>query len=169
MSETVYVLLGSNLGDRARYLRAARENMAKVEGLEITAVSAIYASQAQNMDGDTPPFLNQVIKADYRFSPGELLRALERIERDLDRTDKGKGLPRTIDLDILLFGDRALKTEGLNIPHPELLNRPFVLVPLLEIDPEATLPPDQVRIADWLRPEDRDKVFLFEDHVARQV
>ena len=91
------------------------------------------------------------------------------IEGDLDRTDKGKGKPRTIDIDILLFGDRTLKTEGLTIPHPELLNRPFALVPLLEIDPEATLPPDRLLIADYLRAEDRDKVWLFEDHVARQV
>ena len=77
MSETVYLLLGSNLGDRARYLRAAREHLERVEGLEITAASAVYTSQAQDMDGHPPPFLNQVIKADYRFPPGELNRAIQ--------------------------------------------------------------------------------------------
>ena len=133
----VYILLGSNLGDRERNLSIAQNKLELIPGLEIIATSGIYLSDATDMVGENPAFLNQVIKGDYEFLPHELLDGLEKIEKALGRTGKGEKTNRPIDLDILLFGDQIIETKRLSIPHRELLKRPFVMVPLLEIDPEV--------------------------------
>ncbi len=169
MSETVYIGLGSNLGDREQFLNEARSRMEQIEGLETVAVSALYLTRPQEMADGSPPFLNQVVKTEYAFTPGELLRALEAIELDLGRTDKGEHLPRTVDLDILTFGNREIDTETLTIPHPELVRRPFVLVPLLQIDPDLAHPVSGKPLSDLLTPGGRAQVKLYKDHVARQV
>ena len=169
MAETVYILMGSNVGDREKNLTTALTKLETVPGLEIVAVSSIYVSEAEDMEGETPPFMNQVLKADYQYLPNELLDALELIEKNLGRSGKGKKLPRTIDLDILLFGDRIIETKRLSIPHAELLNRPFAMVPLLQIDPDIIHPVTKRPVAEFLKDEQREKVLLYKDHVARNV
>jgi len=169
MAETAYILLGSNMGDREKNLSAALTKLGQVEGLEICATSAIYLTEAQDMEPGNPAFLNQVVMADYRFTAHELLNALELVEKGLGRTGKGKKEPRTIDLDILLFGDQVIETEQLSVPHRELLNRPFAMVPLLQITPEAIHPVTRTPVAEFLNEKDREKVVMYKDHVARSV
>lgn len=169
MAETVYLLLGSNLGDRKGFLEQARDRLSAVEGLETIAVSPIYITEPKEMPDYSPMFLNQVIKAEYAFRASELLVTIEQIERDLGRTDKGTKQPRTIDIDILLFGETVIQSERLCIPHKKLLKRPFAMVPLLEIDPDLIHPATKRSIADSLTPKSRKSVILYEDHVARNV
>lgn len=168
-SETVYLALGSNIGDREQFLAQALRQIAAMEGMEVIASSALYISAPSDMPDGSPPFLNQVVKADYQYSPGELLQALEQIEQDLGRTDKGELLPRTIDLDILFFGNRRVDEKLLTIPHPKMLERPFVMVPLLQIDPTAVHPISGKPLSDFVTTGGRAAVRLYKDHVARQV
>ena len=169
MAETVYILSGSNIGDRERILDAALTRLEGLEGLEVIAYSGVYLSEAQDMEGENPTFLNQVIKGEYQYSPHELMDALEKIETYFGRKEKGKNRPRTLDLDILLFGEQLLTTRHLTVPHPELLNRPFAMVPLLQIDPEIIHPVEKRPVADFLSEEGAGEVMLFKDHVARSV
>jgi len=169
VAEIVYISLGSNLGDREKYLASARSRIGVIEGIEVVAVSSIYLTQPIHMASDAPSFLNQVIKVEYLYTPGELLQATETIEQDMGRTDKGKRLPRTIDIDLLLFGTRIVSTERLKIPHPEILKRPFVLVPLLQIDLELTHPVTGKQLSTHLKSGDIDSVIIYKDHVARNV
>ena len=168
MTETVYILMGSNMGDREKNLTSALYRLETVEGLEVIATSAIYLSAAVDMnEADSPGFMHQVVKADFRYTAGELLGALELVEKSLGRTGKGKKLPRTIDLDILLFGDQVIETERLSIPHRELLNRPFAMVPLLQIDPGIVHPVTKTPVSDFLSEKAQKEVLVFKDHVAR--
>lgn len=168
MPETVFILSGSNEGDREKNLAGALAKLEGIEGLEVVASSAIYLSEAVDMDADAPSFMNQAVMADYEYTPSELLTALELIEKNLGRTGKGQNLPRTIDLDILLFGQQVIENDRLSIPHRELLNRPFAMAPMLQIDPNVVHPVTKKPIADFLTEEDRNKVMLYKDHVARQ-
>jgi 2-amino-4-hydroxy-6-hydroxymethyldihydropteridine diphosphokinase len=169
MADTVYLLLGSNIGDRQRHLASAVESLGMLEGLEITAVSPVYLSAAVDMEGENPDFLNQVVKGDYLYPPSELLASIEKIERQMGRTQKRERRPRTIDIDILLFGVQVIKTDDLTVPHPELLKRPFALVPMVEIDPDLTHPVTGKLLAEYISRKDARQVMLFEDHVSRNV
>jgi len=169
MSTTVYLLMGSNLGDREKNLVVALEEVSALPGLEVIATSAIYLSEAQDMEGENPRFMNQVVKADYQYLPSELLTSLETVEKKLGRTGKGARQPRTIDLDILLFGDQVIETEDLSIPHRELLNRPFAMVPLLQIDPDIVHPVTGTPVAEFLSDEERETIVMYKDHVARHI
>lgn len=154
MTSTAYILLGSNLGEREKYLSSAIAMIKEIPGLRLSGSSSVYSSPAQQMASGTPPFLNQAIKVDTSLSSLELLTALEKIEQALDRTDKRKQLSRTIDLDILLFGGETIKTDRLTIPHPEFLNRAFALIPVIEIDPTLVHPLTHKRLKDYLNDED---------------
>ena len=169
MTETVYLGLGSNLGDRERFLNRAVARLKDLEGLEVVAISAIYTSPAQETTDNSPAFLNRVLKGEYAFGPTELLNAVEKIESELGRDGKGERRARTIDIDILLFGLHQTKTDRLEIPHPRLTKRAFVLVPLLEIDPELIHPVSGKPLAKYLTPAGRTQIEIFRDHVARQV
>ncbi len=169
MAEIVYILSGSNLGDREKNLDTACDKLESLPGLEIIATSALYVSKAQDMVGEHPDFLNQVIMAEFQFRPNELLNGLEKIETDLGRTEKGKLQPRFIDLDILLFGDEIINTEELTVPHKELLNRPFAMIPLLQISPHVVHPVKKKAIAEFVTEADENKVELYKDHVARNI
>jgi 2-amino-4-hydroxy-6-hydroxymethyldihydropteridine diphosphokinase len=169
MAETVYILMGSNMGDREKYLSAALAKLEAVPGFELVAVSGIYVSEAEDMEGETPPFMNQAVMGDYQYLPNELLDALELIEKKLGRSGKGKRQQRTIDLDILLFGEQVVENERLSIPHRQLLNRPFAMVPLVQIDPDIIHPVTKRPVAEFLKEKDRQTVLLYKDHVARNV
>ncbi len=167
MAETVYILLGSNVGDREKNLMHALNAVELIPGLEVVATSSIYVSEAVDMEGENPSFMNQVVMADYQFTPSALLSELEALEKSMGRTGKGQKLPRAIDLDILLFGNKIVQTDSLTIPHRQLLNRPFAMVPLLEIMPELIHPVTGTPIADHVSEQDRQEVILYKEHVAR--
>lgn len=169
MAEIVYIGLGSNLGDRERLLGQAVHRMEGLEGLELTALSAIYRSRPVDMPDDAPEFLNQVVRGDYEYAPGELLHALEKIESELGREEKGQNQPRPIDLDLLLFGDREINTDNLIVPHAQLLKRAFVLIPLLQIDPELVHPVSGKPLADFVTTGGQSTVEIYKDHVAREI
>jgi 2-amino-4-hydroxy-6-hydroxymethyldihydropteridine diphosphokinase len=134
MAETVYLSLGSNLGDRAANLREALAQLGVVGRL--IAISAIYETQPVDVP-DQPWFLNCVAAFETDRTPKELLELALQIEAAMGRLrirDKGA---RKIDIDIVLFGDRIVDEPGLKIPHPSMHQRRFVLEPLVEISPDA--------------------------------
>jgi 2-amino-4-hydroxy-6-hydroxymethyldihydropteridine diphosphokinase len=132
--------LGANLGDREANLRAAVDGLAAVEGIEVVAVSS-FRDTAPVGYVDQPRFLNGAVAVETTLSPRELLDALFAVERTLGRTRDGPRYgPRTIDLDLLLFGDEAVDEPGLRVPHPRLHERAFVLEPLAELDPRLVVP-----------------------------
>jgi 2-amino-4-hydroxy-6-hydroxymethyldihydropteridine diphosphokinase len=130
----VYLGLGSNLGDREEHLRSAVRALAK-HGIQILRCASLYLTEPKEVN-DQPWFLNTVLQADTDLSPAELLTACLDIERENHRTrDLLKG-PRTLDIDILFYGDAVIHESGLTIPHPSFSARRFVLVPLAEIAPD---------------------------------
>ncbi len=133
----VAVGLGSNVGDRARHIADAVGEL-ESHG-EVIAVSSLYET-APIGGPDQEPFLNAVVLIDTGLDPGELLAACLAIEAVHGRQRRERWGPRTLDLDILLFGDAEIRDPGLIVPHPRLEARRFVLEPLLEVDPMAALP-----------------------------
>src|SRR5258705_566548 len=136
----IYVGLGSNLGDRAGYLLLAVRGMLGI-GLTVKGLSSIYETEPVDMP-DQPPFLNMVaeIRADIPFSPEQVMARLLRVEYSLGRTREVPMGPRTLDLDLLLYGDERRATEFLSLPHPRLHVRRFVLAPLAELAPQLVHP-----------------------------
>jgi 2-amino-4-hydroxy-6-hydroxymethyldihydropteridine diphosphokinase len=128
----VIVGLGSNLGEPDRHLVRAVQQLAKE--LAIDALSSLYRSQPVGY-ATQPDFRNVVCLVRAHSAPGELLRTVQQIEENLGRTRSFPNAPRTIDIDLLAYGDRVLDTPELILPHPRLHQRAFVLVPLAEIAP----------------------------------
>jgi 2-amino-4-hydroxy-6-hydroxymethyldihydropteridine diphosphokinase len=146
---TGYLGLGSNVGDPAAHLRAALELLA-AEGIEIDAVSSTYVTEPVGEVLDQPDFLNAAVRIRTELEPEALLDACKRVEAARGRSfDAPRHSPRPLDVDLLLLGDLELATDRLTLPHREVTTRRFVLVPLLEIDPELTLP-DGTRLTDCL-------------------
>ena len=140
--KTVYLSLGSNVGDRQANLRAALERLATLG--EVSAVSSIYETEPVEYT-DQPWFLNCVVKLETEKMPKQLLAQLLAIEHGMGRRRSRAGKPkikgpRTIDIDILLFGHSIVDTAGLTIPHPAMHERRFVLEPLAEIASEERHP-----------------------------
>ncbi len=131
--------LGANLGDRARSLAAAVERLASGRGLRVVRRSRVYESPAWGKT-DQPPFLNQVIEVETALSPRALLRRCQEVEQALGRVRAERWGPRTIDVDVLLYGDLVAEAPGLVVPHAEIRRRAFVLAPLAEIAPGLRLP-----------------------------
>jgi 2-amino-4-hydroxy-6-hydroxymethyldihydropteridine diphosphokinase len=141
----VYLGLGSNLGNRMVHLASARDAIARLAG-EIRAASSIYDTAPW---GPVPQdnYLNQVICIATALLPRALLDTLHEIERAAgrDRKDEVRFGPRTLDLDILIYGDHPVAEDGLTIPHPRIAERAFVLVPLAEIAPDLVVAGTSVR------------------------
>lgn len=135
---TAYIGLGANLGDREANIKQALSELAR-SGCRPTRVSSIYETAPVGFS-DQPDFLNAVAEIETDFMPRELLAALDTIERRIGREETFKWGPRIIDLDILLYGDQTLSEDNLEIPHPEMQHRAFVLTPLAEIAPEVKHP-----------------------------
>jgi len=129
----VFLGIGSNLGDRAENINKALENLGKLAEVRILAVSSLLETEPQGASG--PNYINAVAKIETNLEPQELLSALQQIEESLGRRRPFKGAPRIIDLDILLYAERVVNSPELNIPHPRMLERDFVIKPLLEIEP----------------------------------
>jgi 2-amino-4-hydroxy-6-hydroxymethyldihydropteridine diphosphokinase len=134
-----YLGMGSNLGDRLGNLAAALAALQATPGITVAAVSRVYESQPWGVE-DQPAFANLVVALDTTVGAHALLTACKRIEAGLGRTEGVRYGPRAIDLDVLLFGDDAIDTIELTVPHPRLLERDFVVTPLLEVAPGARLP-----------------------------
>jgi 2-amino-4-hydroxy-6-hydroxymethyldihydropteridine diphosphokinase len=136
-----FVGLGSNLGDRETTLRAA---VGRLRGLPQTKVRGVSAFRDTEPVGyvHQPRFLNGAVELETGLAPRELLDALLELERDFgrDRSASPPQGPRTLDLDLLLYGDEAIDEPGLEVPHPRLQERAFVLEPLAELDPALEVP-----------------------------
>lgn len=135
-----YIALGANLGDRERNIAAAIDRLRAAPGIRVRKVSNLLENPAVGGPADSPPFLNGAAEIETTLPPRELLEKLLQIERDLGRERHRKWDPRTIDLDLLLYGNQIVHEPDLTIPHPRLHERRFVLVPLVEIAPDATHP-----------------------------
>jgi 2-amino-4-hydroxy-6-hydroxymethyldihydropteridine diphosphokinase len=145
-----YVGLGANLGDREATIRRAVELLDATAGIEVAAVSTLRETDPVGY-ADQPRFLNGAAVLVTRLGPQALLGRLLAVERELGRV-RGEGPrfgPRTIDLDLLLYGDEVLDEPGLVVPHPRLADRRFVLEPLHELDPRLRLP-DGRRVSELL-------------------
>jgi 2-amino-4-hydroxy-6-hydroxymethyldihydropteridine diphosphokinase len=147
MNEIAYLSLGSNLGNREQNLQQAIRR-AKASG-RIVAVSSFYETEPVEFT-DQPCFLNCVIALETTADPAQLMRELLRIENEMGRKRTVKKGPRSIDIDILLFGDAVVNTPELTIPHPEMTRRRFVLEPLAEIAPELLHPVSQKTVTRLL-------------------
>lgn len=146
--KTVYIALGSNLGDRAAHLDEARRRMEQ-QGIKIARVSSIFETAPRERINQ-PWFLNQVVEAVTALAPRSLLSRLLRIEREMGRRRLIANGPRVIDLDIVLYGDLIIAAEGLRIPHPRMGERRFVLEPLSELVPGLRHPESGTAIRDLL-------------------
>jgi 2-amino-4-hydroxy-6-hydroxymethyldihydropteridine diphosphokinase len=136
---TAYVALGSNLDDPRAQIRSALDRLAALPGTRLVRQSSLYRNPPAG-GLDQPEFMNALAEIETRMTPRRLLDALLDIERAQGRVRDYPNAPRTLDLDIVLYGDRTVREPGLVVPHPRMLERAFVLVPLAEIAPDAVVP-----------------------------
>jgi|SRR5579862_6718233 len=157
--KAVYLSLGSNIGDRGANLRAAVSRLSAA--IFNVRESNLYETDPQGVT-DQPPFMNIVVAGTARKHPSDLLRFVKDVECEVGRTPTYRWGPRVIDIDILLYGDETVALHDLKIPHPELMNRAFVLLPLCELD-------DHVRFPDGTRICDIERLLHVSDQVVRRV
>lgn len=144
-----YVGLGANLGDRAVTIRRAVALLAATDGVEVRRVSTLRETEPVGV-ADQPRFLNGAVELETTLDPRELLTLLLAVERELGRDRAGtRWGPRTIDLDLLVYGDEALAERGLQVPHPLVHERRFALEPLAELAPDLEIP-GRGRVSDLL-------------------
>jgi len=139
LATTAYIGLGSNLGDKAGYLKKALELLDAAPGVRVKKVASFYRTEPLGVTGQDW-FLNTVAEIETSLSPGDLLDLLLDLEARLGRVRTGRWGPRTLDLDLLLFGDEEIQSARLTVPHPRLAGRAFVLVPLAELAPDLVIP-----------------------------
>ena len=144
---TVYLALGSNLGDRMGNLVSAVERLS--QKMTIKKVSSVYETEPVYYE-EQPLYFNAVLSAVTELEPFALLRFVKSIESDLGRQPSFRNAPRLIDIDILFYGDLVVQTEELTIPHPGIVERAFVLAPLAEIAPELIHPVIHEKVEDLL-------------------
>lgn len=133
-----WIGLGANLGDARAALRAAVQAMAGLPGTRLLCLSSLYRSAP--VDAGGPDYLNAVAALDTRLEPLELLHALQAIELAAGRERPYRNAPRTLDLDLLLYGEQRIASRELSVPHPRLAERAFVLLPLAELRPGWATP-----------------------------
>ncbi len=146
---TGYLGLGSNIGDTRAHLAAAIAALPG-HGVQVVACSSLYETEPVGLVLDQADFLNACVRIETELGPEDLLDACKAVEREVGRASGGpRHGPRVIDVDVLLLDDLEYSSERLTLPHAETGSRRFVLVPLLELDPDLTLPSGQ-RLADTL-------------------
>jgi 2-amino-4-hydroxy-6-hydroxymethyldihydropteridine diphosphokinase len=143
-----YLALGSNLGDRRANLASAVERL-HAPDLRVVRASSIYETEPRDVP-DQPWFLNQVIETETDLFPRQLLARIQKIEREMGRKRIVSKGPRVIDLDILLFGEATVHAPDLEIPHPRMMERRFVLEPLAELAPELRHPQTRATVREML-------------------
>ncbi len=145
--ETAYLSLGSNMGDREKYLDFAVSELGKVRGVKIKKVSS-YIQTAPYGGVANGTFLNAALEVECLISPFELLDEIHRIENEGGRVRESRWGDRTLDIDVIFFGNKIIAENGLIVPHPDYINRDFVLLPLKEIAPDFVCPLNRKRIED---------------------
>ena len=157
MSRIGYLGLGSNVGERAAHLRAALD-LLPGPGAEVDAVASAYETEPVGEILDQPDFLNAAARIRTDLEPLDLLDACKAIEVEQGRMFGGpRHGPRPLDVDVLLLGEIELESERLTLPHPQVTSRRFVLVPLLELDPDLALP-DGTRLSEALAALEGERV-----------
>lgn len=157
-----YLCLGSNKGDRVGYLQQAASLLSGVEGITVIRTSSFYETQPW-LEKETPWFINAVVEIKTSLEPHELLHTTMRIEKQLgrNRAEELNG-QRTLDIDIIFYGKEMIDDEDLQIPHIYMHQRAFVLVPLLEINPELVHPVFEKTISDlYDELENPEEVYLY--------
>ena len=139
LATKAFIGLGANLGDREAQVRRAFATLAELPGTSLLAASSLYRSAPVGV-GAQPDFINAVAAIQTQLAPRALLEALLAAERRFGRRREFPGAPRTLDLDLLLYGDRVIAEPGLIVPHPRMHERAFVLAPLAEIAPDIAIP-----------------------------
>jgi 2-amino-4-hydroxy-6-hydroxymethyldihydropteridine diphosphokinase len=134
-----YVGLGANLGPREVTLLRAVDLLAAADGVEVVAVSQLHETEPVGVV-DQPPFLNGAVAIETSLTARELLDVLLETERELGRVRGERWGPRTVDLDLLVYGEETLDEPGLRVPHPRLAERRFALEPLADLDPALAIP-----------------------------
>ena len=143
---TAYVALGANLGDARTAVLQAFEALACWPEIEVTGRSALYRTAPHEAQG--PDFINAVVRIDTRLTAPEVLDALQAIEHRAGRVRPYVNAPRSLDLDLLFYGDACIHSPRLTLPHPRWRERAFVLVPLTDVWPQRVGPEDLARVAD---------------------
>src|SRR3990172_218123 len=161
MSHTVFIALGSNLGDRHANLHAAIE--ALPPAVEVQRISPIYETEPWGYR-EQPKFLNMVLQGETELSPRELIAALKNLEALLGRQATFKNGPRVIDLDLIFYDNLVLEEAGLTIPHPGLAERAFVLVPLADLAADKVHPERKQTVKELLQGVDTQGVRAFAKH-----
>lgn len=138
MSELVHVGLGANLGDAEATLAQALRALSVLPGTQLRCASSVYRSEP--IDAHGPEYLNAVAELHSALAPDDLLTALQEIEQAHGRQRPYRNAPRTLDLDLLLYGSRVIHTARLKVPHPRLHERAFVLRPLFDLAPDVVVP-----------------------------
>ncbi len=157
MTEVVsYLGLGSNVGDRLAYLQSAVERLARSQSIEVVKLSPVYQTEPVGYVAQED-FYNMVIEIRTSLAAGELLSEVKRIESELGRIESNHKGPRTIDIDILLYGDVPIVQHKLTVPHSLMIEREFVLRPLYDIAPQATIPTLNITIEEALARIDSHK------------
>ena len=137
------IAFGSNLGDRENTISAAAKKLGDHKRIKLISLSALYESVAVTMDGEDesqPSYLNAVAIYETTLKPAKLHKLTREIENDFGRVRLARWAPRTLDIDIICYGRELIETKKLQVPHPRAFERAFVLIPWLEIDPDAVIP-----------------------------
>lgn len=142
---TAYVALGANLGQARAAVLQALQALASISGTQVTGRSALYRTAPYEAQG--PDFINAVARIDTRLTAPDLLDALQAIENQAGRLRPYVNAPRSLDLDLLFYGDAQMHSPRLNLPHPRWRERAFVLLPLADVWPQRVSPQDLVRVA----------------------
>ena len=133
-----YIGIGANLGDAQETVRRAIELLGELPQTRLVAQSSLFSTAPIDSSGDD--YINAVARIDTQLQPVALLHALQTIEQDFGRERPYRNAPRTLDLDILLYGQQVITSKSLTVPHPRMTLRAFVLIPLLQVDPFITIP-----------------------------
>jgi 2-amino-4-hydroxy-6-hydroxymethyldihydropteridine diphosphokinase len=163
MDHIVYIALGSNLGNRLANLNSAIDNFSPQ--MKVVKKSNVYETPPWGFT-DQPAFLNQVVKAETYMQPEPLLHHLKRLEVALGRVPGFQNGPRSIDLDILFFDDMILDSPALKVPHPRMHERAFVLVPLVDLEPDLIHPALNESVSVLLRKVDQNGIQKYEGRQA---
>lgn len=136
---TAYISLGSNIGNRLQYLQQSVQLLNTTGYVKVTQLSSIYETDPVGYV-DQAAFMNMVVEVETSLTPHKLLKKCNEIEEELGRVREIRWGPRTVDLDILLYNEENMKSEDLIIPHPRMMERGFVLIPLVELNKELVDP-----------------------------
>ena len=162
-----YIALGSNLGDRLAQMQAALERLASGDTLRILQVSPVYENRAVGMGDDADNFLNAIAEVETSLAPLDLLDRCLAVEAQLGRVRTGEWAPRTIDLDVIAYGDEVIEHPRLHVPHPRIAERDFVVHPLNNIAPELMIC-DQ-RVADLAAALSMDGLTRYKESLSSET